>query len=61
MLPQGSCLGSLLLIAYLNDFEKGLQSSHASPCIDDTAITIASNDVVKMTEGTRKELANIVE
>ena len=47
----------------LNDFEKCLQSSYANIYADDNAITIASNndDVVKMTEDARKELANIAE
>ena len=38
-----------------------LQSSHANVYADDEAITIASSTVVKMTEGARKELANIAE
>ena len=60
-IPQGSCLDPLLFIIYLNDFRKCLQSSHAGIYTDDTAITIASNNVVMMTEGARKELANTAE
>ena len=35
--------------------------AHANIYTDDTAITIASNNVVKMTEDARKEIANIAE
>ena len=45
----------------LNDFEKCSQSSHANIYADDKAITIASNNIVKLTEGAHRELANIAE
>ena len=42
-IPQGSCMGPLLFIIYLNDFEHCLEHSRVSMCADDTEITIFSN------------------
>ena len=44
-IPQSSCLGPLLFIIYLNDFEKCLIDSKASLCADDTHVTVLSTSV----------------
>ena len=43
--PQGSCVGPLLFIIHLNDFEKCLIDSKAGHHVDDTHITIVSTNV----------------
>ena len=58
-IPQESCLGPLLFIVYLNDFEGCLDFSKANMYADDTHTTNASNDIRELVRMTKKELLNI--
>ena len=50
-----------LFIIYLNDLEGCLQSSRASIYADDTSLTIASSNPVKLLKDAHRELLNISE
>ena len=58
---QGSCLGPLLFIIYLNDFETCLELSKASMYTDDTHVTITSKNFESLHENAQRELLNISE
>ena len=60
-IPQGSCLGPLLSIIYLNDFEKCLTNSKAGLYADDTHITVKSTNVEDQIQNAQMELSNISE
>ena len=56
---QGSCLGPLLFMIYLNDFEKCLIDSKAGSYTDDTHIIVASTNVENLIQKAQMDLSNI--
>ena len=60
-IPQGSCLGPLLIRIYLNGFENSPQGSRASIYTDEINVTVAFNDIKRLTDDARHEIINLSE
>ena len=60
-IPQGSCLGPLLFILYLDDFETCLKFSKANLYADDTEVSLSSNEIGDLIQNFQTELENISE
>ena len=58
-IPQGSCLGPLLFILYINDFENFLESTIPNMYADDTCVNIASENLNELLTDLKNELENI--
>ena len=57
--PQGSCLGPLLFLVYINDLPKAVYNSTTSMYADDTSLCYKSNDISRLNEAINKDLARL--
>ena len=54
--PQGSCLGPLLFLVYVNDLPFALKKVHATMYADDTTICYSSDDIEDLNTVVNAEL-----
>jgi hypothetical protein len=59
--PQGTILGPLLFLLYINDLPNCLIHSRARMFADDTNLTYASNDIYDINHNFNEDVANVSE
>ena len=58
-IPQGSCLGPLLFLLYINDFENCLENMTPNMYADDACVTITSENLNDLITDLKNELEHI--
>ena len=57
--PQGSCLGPLLFLIYINDLPQAVQDSTVSMYADDTSLCYQSHDLTRLNKAINSDLKQL--